>query len=73
MFCAARSEDDGQPFLTMTRATHVETKVVVEDMLNMETIHFHPGVLTKADRTRNRYLDYMRRYPRAHPSGEFIM
>jgi hypothetical protein len=50
----------------------VETKVVVEDMINMETIHFHPGVVTKADLTLTRFFDYMRRYPRAHPSTDYI-
>ncbi len=50
----------------------VETKVVVEDMINMDTIHFHPGVVTRADLTLTRFFDYMRQYPRAHPSNDFI-
>ena len=50
----------------------VETKVVVEDLLNMETIHLRPGTMTAADQTLSRFFDYLRRYPRAHPSAEFI-
>lgn len=50
----------------------VETKVVVEDMLNMDTIHLTPGTVTKSDKTLMRFFDYLRAFPRAHPSGPFI-
>lgn len=74
-FIVAARKDMGDPkqiddFLEFV--LDVETRVVVEDQLNMETIHFRPGTLTKADLTLSRFFDYMRRYPRAHPGAEFI-
>ncbi|MDA5194537.1 aromatic ring-hydroxylating oxygenase subunit alpha [Govanella unica] len=50
----------------------LETNVVMEDLTNMQTIHFTPGTLTASDRTLARFFDYMRDFPRAHPSAEFI-
>jgi nitrite reductase/ring-hydroxylating ferredoxin subunit len=50
----------------------METKIVLDDMVNMETIHFRPGTLTRSDLTLSRFFDYMRKFPRAHPSGDFI-
>ena len=50
----------------------LEETVVGEDMLNMRTIHFRPGTLTRSDTTLARFFDWMRAYPRAHPSAEFI-
>jgi nitrite reductase/ring-hydroxylating ferredoxin subunit len=50
----------------------LETRIVLDDMINMETIHFRPGTLTRSDLTLGRFFDYMRKFPRAHPSGEFI-
>jgi nitrite reductase/ring-hydroxylating ferredoxin subunit len=50
----------------------LETKVVSEDMHNMLTIRFKPGVLTRSDKSLARFLRYMKAYPRAHPSAEFI-
>jgi phenylpropionate dioxygenase-like ring-hydroxylating dioxygenase large terminal subunit len=50
----------------------LETKVVSEDMHNMQTIHFKPGVLTRSDSSLAKFFRYMRDYPRGHPGGEFI-
>ncbi len=50
----------------------LETKVVLDDILNMQTIHFRPGTLTRSDLTLSRFFQYMRNFPRAHPSSEFI-
>lgn len=50
----------------------LETKVVSEDMHNMQTVRFKPGVLTRSDATLARFFRYMRDYPRAHPGGDFI-
>ena len=50
----------------------VEVKVVVEDLINLKTIHFAPGTVTKSDKTLMRFFEYMRAFPRAHPSGPFI-
>jgi phenylpropionate dioxygenase-like ring-hydroxylating dioxygenase large terminal subunit len=47
-------------------------RTIHEDKDILNTIHYRPGALTKGDRTLARYLDFLRRYPRAHPSAEFI-
>lgn len=41
-----------------------------EDILN--TIRYRPGTLSAGDRTLGKYLQLLRRFPRAHPSGPFI-
>ena len=38
----------------------------------MQTIHFREDVLLPADRALSRFLAYVRGYPRAHPSADFI-
>jgi len=43
-----------------------------EDLAILNTIHYHPGALTRSDRTLGAYLNFVRHYPRAHPSGPFI-
>jgi hypothetical protein len=35
-------------------------------------MHFKPGALTRSDRALSRYLKDLRRFPRAHPSVDFI-
>jgi phenylpropionate dioxygenase-like ring-hydroxylating dioxygenase large terminal subunit len=50
----------------------LETRIVLDDMINMQTIHFRPGTLTRSDLTLGRFFDYMRAFPRAHPSRDFI-
>jgi hypothetical protein len=43
-----------------------------EDLAILNTIHYHPGALTHADTTLGRYLNFVRKYPRSHPSAAFI-
>lgn len=50
----------------------LETRVVGEDVAVMQTIRFRQGALTPSDRTLARFFDYLRAFPRAHPSAEFI-
>ncbi len=50
----------------------LEKKVISEDVPIMQTIHFKPGVLTKSDKALGKFLQYLRVFPRAHPSAEFI-
>jgi len=38
----------------------------------MQTMRFAPANLTKADTTLARFFHYVRNYPRAHPSADFI-
>jgi nitrite reductase/ring-hydroxylating ferredoxin subunit len=53
-------------------AIDLEKKVVSEDVPILQTIRFRPGTLTKSDKTLAKFLQYVRNYPRAHPSAEFI-
>jgi len=74
MVVAARKDsgtpEDVQRFLDSI--LELETRVVGEDVAIMQTIHFRPGTLTAADRTLGRFFQYLRSYPRAHPSAEYI-
>jgi hypothetical protein len=56
----------------LDRVIALEETVVGEDVLNMRTIHFRPGTLTRSDATLARFFDWLRVYPRAHPSADFI-
>jgi nitrite reductase/ring-hydroxylating ferredoxin subunit len=49
-----------------------ESYVLNEDLPVLNTIRYRPGTLTKSDKTLARFLDYLRAYPRAHPSAPFI-
>lgn len=49
-----------------------ERDVLLEDLPVFEHLHFRPGPPTKSDRSVVKFYDYLRRYPRAHPSAEFI-
>ena len=46
--------------------------IVSEDIPIMQTIHFRSGTLTKSDKALSKFLQYVRNFPRAHPSAEFI-
>lgn len=50
----------------------LEVSVATEDLPIIERARFQPGTLTKSDRTLGRFLKYLRKYPRAHPSAPFI-
>ena len=43
-----------------------------DDRPILHTIKYAPGTLTKADRALARYLDMVRKFPRTHPSADFI-
>jgi nitrite reductase/ring-hydroxylating ferredoxin subunit len=43
-----------------------------EDADILKRLKFKPGTLTRADAGLARFLDYIRKFPRAHPSAEFI-
>lgn len=49
-----------------------EIGIVGEDTHIMSTMKFRPGTLTRADRVLAKYFDFLRAYPRAHPSAPFI-
>ena len=43
-----------------------------EDEEILKRLKFKPGTLTRADAGLARFLDYIRNFPRAHPSADFI-
>lgn len=43
-----------------------------EDHALLETAHYMPGNLTRHDQALAKYLDMVRRFPRANPAAEFI-
>ncbi len=65
-----KSEPEAAAWLEAVTA--LERRVVSEDEAILQTIRFQPGTLTGSDRTLARFIDYLRRYPRAHPSRDFI-
>lgn len=53
-------------------AEHLMERTVGEDKDILNTIQYRPGALTPGDKTLGRFLKFLRRYPRAHPSSQFI-
>lgn len=53
-------------------ANFISARTLGEDKDIMNTIHYRPGHLTKGDKSLSRFLNYVRKYPRAHPSASFI-
>lgn len=49
-----------------------EIGIVGEDTGVFTTMRFQPGTMTRSDRVLGRFFDYLRAYPRAHPSGAWI-
>ena len=65
-----RDEPDAEAYLQSI--IDLEKRVVSEDADILATIRFRPGTLTPADQTLARFLRYLRLYPRAHPSADYI-
>ncbi len=73
IIAARKDEGDEASTAAFLRAvTKLEYDVMGEDIPIMNTIHFRPGTLTKSDRTLARFFQYLREYPRCHPSADFI-
>lgn len=71
---ARRGEGDDASTREFLRfVTELEMRVVSEDLPVVSTIHFRPGTLTRSDRTLAKFFDYLRAYPRCHPSRDFIV
>lgn len=51
---------------------HLLARTAEEDKPILDSIHHKVGYLTKGDTTLARYFDFLRKYPRAHPSRDFI-
>jgi phenylpropionate dioxygenase-like ring-hydroxylating dioxygenase large terminal subunit len=68
-----RSEhDDASAQAALSFAMTLQTQVLTEDIPIMDTIHFRPGTLTRSDKALARFFEYLRAFPRSHPSAEFI-
>lgn len=68
-----RSEgDDASQQELLDFAMGVQRQILADDIPIVRSIHFRPGTLTKSDRALAQFLDYVRKFPRAHPSAEFI-
>lgn len=48
------------------------SRTAAEDKPILDTIHHKVGHLTKADTALAKYFEFLRQYPRAHPSKDFI-
>jgi len=50
----------------------VSRRTIGEDKDILDTIHYRQGAFTKGDLSLARFLNYVRKFPRAHPSAPFI-
>jgi phenylpropionate dioxygenase-like ring-hydroxylating dioxygenase large terminal subunit len=53
-------------------ATFLSRRTLSEDKPIMDTLHYRPGYLIKGDQSLSRFLSFVRNFPRAHPSADFI-
>ena len=60
-FLAGYDADTGTAAGPCVKATHTATFIALK-----------PGLLTRSDKSLARFLKYLREYPRAHPSADFI-
>ncbi len=50
----------------------ISRRTVGEDKDILDTIHYRQGLLTRSDKSLGKFLNYIRKFPRAHPSAAFI-
>lgn len=72
VFAAQRSNDEAGDKAFLQDARQHELDIAMEDAQIGQTIRFKVGSLTRSDSTLARFLQYVRTFPRAHPSVEFI-
>ena len=53
-------------------AMNLERMVVAEDYSVLRRVRYRHGALTRSDRLLARFLEYVRNFPRAHPSAPYI-
>lgn len=73
MVVAVQRSDDrsaDESFLDLCLLT--ELGILGEDTGILTTMRFQPGTLTRSDRVLGKYFEYLRQYPRAHPSRDWI-
>lgn len=64
------SERETEELLNFAMA--VQRQIISDDAPILQTIRFKPGTLTKSDKALAQFLEYLRRFPRAHPAADFI-
>jgi nitrite reductase/ring-hydroxylating ferredoxin subunit len=64
--------DDAENEAFLVSMLALQREIFAEDLPIMQTMRYRPGTLTRSDRALARYFDFLRAYPRAHPSAEFI-
>jgi hypothetical protein len=50
----------------------IQRQIIAGDAPVWRSIRFRPGALSQSDRALAKFFQYLRSYPRAHPSAEFI-
>lgn len=71
MMVAVRDEGGAeQPFLQ--QAMKMECDILSQDMHVLNRMDYRQGKVTKQDKLLVKFLDFVRDYPRAHPSADFI-
>lgn len=65
-----RASREAEDFLEKSIA--LSRAIIAEDEPILRHIKFSPGYLTRSDRQLGRFFDHLRRYPRAHPSADYI-
>ncbi len=77
-FIIATQKSDGTPEgdravqETLDFAMNLEWTVVCQDADILNTIRFTRGMFTRSDRGLAKFLEYLGKYPRAHPGADYI-
>ncbi|MBY8886998.1 Rieske 2Fe-2S domain-containing protein [Streptomyces sp. PTM05] len=69
---AERTDDAEADARQALKAFEWERSVLLEDIEVLADLHFRPGPVTRSDTHVARFYEYLRKYPRAHPSRDFI-
>ena len=62
----AKARSDAEALMAL------ESQIVFEDAPILQKIRYRQGCLTRIDAGLAKFLDYLRSYPRSHPSSEYI-
>lgn len=71
-FATVRTGDDEADKRFLDQARDLEIEIAMQDFPIGQSIHLKVGSLTKSDATLAKFFELVRRFPRAHPSAEFI-
>jgi hypothetical protein len=74
-YIIAAKRDEGDEESTsglLDFAMTIQRKILADDACVLRGIHFRPGALSQSDRALAKFFQYLRSFPRAHPSADFI-